>query len=320
MSSEVQTANLVRQVQRTPVGASVRPYLASDRPMVTRALQSLPALYPNGRRWLRQRLDDAEVGAALVLLMYANHMLVGVLIETPKGLRSRKLSTLWVRPSHRGRGIGAGVLRRRMDAWRAAHLDEVYCTVPLVPGNGALACLLKVGFEVTAVAKDRYTVDRDEAILTWRPAGCSSASSELLISIREGFAESIFDGTKKSEVRRRRPHIWPGTICWVYVPQPVGAVTGRFISGAITCFDPRDGAALSRLVVGTSDDAIISYLGGSTRGWSIEVLGAERLANAVHLPSGFHPPQMYLLLRRESRVNAHILSLLHDSGESARAS
>src|SRR5207249_6384268 len=54
------------------------------------------------------------------------------------------------------------------------------------------------------------------------------ANNALLLSIRLGFAELIFAGTKVVELRRLHPKIGRGDLVFIYVPSPVKAVQGAF--------------------------------------------------------------------------------------------
>jgi len=53
-------------------------------------------------------------------------------------------------------------------------------------------------------------------------------AQDIIISIRHAFAEKIYSGEKRFELRKRRPNVQPGTRCWIYEPKPVGKVTGFF--------------------------------------------------------------------------------------------
>ena len=50
----------------------------------------------------------------------------------------------------------------------------------------------------------------------------------LLLSIHPEYAEKIFDGTKRVELRRVRPRLQNGDLVIVYVSSPVKAVCGAF--------------------------------------------------------------------------------------------
>ena len=51
---------------------------------------------------------------------------------------------------------------------------------------------------------------------------------DVIISIRHAFAEKIYSGEKRYELRKRVPKVELGTRCWIYEPKPVGKVTGFF--------------------------------------------------------------------------------------------
>jgi predicted transcriptional regulator/ribosomal protein S18 acetylase RimI-like enzyme len=307
-----------RSRHKEQVGILIRPYRGADRRAVMRLLASLPTLYPGAEPWLRRRLADAEAGDASVSLACVGARVVGVLIDTAKPARSRKLSTLWVSPRYRRRGIASALLRWHELGWQASRVDTAYCTVPLLRESGALAFLLRAGFIVEAIAPQRYVADRDDAILVWKSKRSRTLSlppRNLLISIHQLYAEAIFAGAKPYEIRRRRPQIAPGTVCWVYVPHPVRRVIGRFIAGAVTQFDLSDERSLDLMAMGSSAAAITNYLEGLDTGWSIEIVEPFRLARQVPLPRNLPPPQMYQGLDRSSPPAARLLARLSSLAE-----
>ena len=59
-------------------------------------LREIPLLYPGGKQWLGKRLDDVVEGHASCTLAVTESDLAGLTIETPKGKRRTKLSTIYV--------------------------------------------------------------------------------------------------------------------------------------------------------------------------------------------------------------------------------
>lgn len=59
------------------------------------------------------------------------------------------------------------------------------------------------------------------------------SGSAILMSIRPGYAEAIFSGSKTIELRRRRPAIGPNDLVLVYVTLPTGTLSGAFLVKAV---------------------------------------------------------------------------------------
>ena len=133
-----------------------------------RALSApLAAQYPGGDAWLRRRLADAEHGRARCHLQWDGGSVAGVAIETPKGPGRLKLSTLWIAPGARGRGLGRVLVDHCAKGWRRDGIDRVHVTV----GEDALPEIAGVlrphGFALVAREPDRYGPGRDESVLVW---------------------------------------------------------------------------------------------------------------------------------------------------------
>lgn len=74
----------------------VRPFAREDRDAVMHLLSFLPKLYPDGYNWLERRLDEVERRQAFCSVAGVDEILGGILIETSKGRRASKISTLYV--------------------------------------------------------------------------------------------------------------------------------------------------------------------------------------------------------------------------------
>lgn len=125
----------------------------------------------------------------------------------------------------------------------------------------------------------------------------------LLISIRPEYADKIFDGTKKVELRK----VYPRQLeekAWVlvYVSSPVKAVIGAFqvervIEATTHCLwrTVREDAGITHL-------QFKSYYEGASVGYGIVLNKAMKFNRPVELSTlkelwdGFHPPQCFRYL------------------------
>lgn len=146
---------------------STRPYRAEYKGAVVGLLPVVAARYPGGLAWLDRRLDDARDGAARCRLAWLDNRLVGATIETPKGRGRVKLSTVWVDPGARGRGVGRLLLEDAIRGWQRRGVVEAWLTVALAHCDGLLAAAEPRGFEIIGMAADRYWEGETELVLGW---------------------------------------------------------------------------------------------------------------------------------------------------------
>lgn len=146
----------------------LRPYETTQAHPVSRLLWFLPLLYPGSQAWLDRRLEDVILGRARCTLAYTTSGLVGLTIETPKGLRRVKLSTIYVDPKYRGLGIGTALLKNCVGHWKRSRIERAHVTVA-AHREPTLAPLLQSSqFQLAGVQENRYGFDRDEAIYIWQ--------------------------------------------------------------------------------------------------------------------------------------------------------
>lgn len=123
---------------------------------------------------------------------------------------------------------------------------------------------------------------------------------EVLISIRHQYAERIYAGTKKFELRKGTPHISPGTKCYIYEPMPVGKVTGYFIfQGSVKC-DKYKFWELFKNECGITTDDYFNYYQKKRNAYAWRIAGAHRYEDPFTLQDmGCRAPQSYLYIRHD---------------------
>jgi GNAT superfamily N-acetyltransferase len=154
----------------TPVRTAsvhLRPYEYEDKHAVVELLKALPGLYPGGDEWLDARLDAVAGGVARCTVAFLGSRAVGTTIESAKSARRLKLSTIWVDPALRGRGVGTTLLSAAASRWRDEGRDEVYVTSDLDVAPAVFGLVAHFGFEPTAIEWSRYGPRRHEAVFGW---------------------------------------------------------------------------------------------------------------------------------------------------------
>ncbi len=151
----------------------LRPYSARDSRKVWRLLTILPKLYPNGSEWLDRRLNDVLTNKARCTVAVSDDAIVGITIESFKGLRTVKLSTIFVRRGSRRMGVGQALLNRCRSHWLSAGVDRAYVTADLHSSSPLDSLLLRYGFHLHCIEANRYGEGRNEAVFGWFPQSIS---------------------------------------------------------------------------------------------------------------------------------------------------
>ena len=120
-----------------------------------------------------------EVGRARAHLGMLGGQLVGVAIETPMPSNRIKLSTLWVAPSLRGRGLGHELLHACTARWKADDVPLAWITANSAAVQAVGALVTRHGFNLAACECDRYGPGRHEWVFQWTPVRVASAVGPL---------------------------------------------------------------------------------------------------------------------------------------------
>lgn len=147
---------------------ALRSYVAADRKGITKVLSFIESLYPDGLQWLQKRLTDVEGGKAFCTVAIFREQFAGLLIDTPKGIRTRKISTFYVRDPFRHKGVATSLLAHHADEWRKAGIDRIYITAPTKGQDSLERFLAHHGFHLVSIAPEKYGEGRDEAIFEAR--------------------------------------------------------------------------------------------------------------------------------------------------------
>jgi ribosomal protein S18 acetylase RimI-like enzyme len=167
--------------------ARVRPIASEDVGPLMRSLGPLvDSLYPNGARLLLRRLEDALEGYAVahVVVPARTGLPIALAAEAFKGHGARKLSTFWVSPSWRRRGVGSLLISNRVRSWVMRDIACVHVTVRESRSSELLSLLAPWGFRKEALEFHRYGTTQNELVLHWRPNYLTASHSTTFFSLR----------------------------------------------------------------------------------------------------------------------------------------
>lgn len=147
-------------------------------------------------------------------------------------------------------------------------------------------------------------------------------STHALISLEERFAESILNGVKLVELRRRPMRLSAGTTIWMYVKVPIGKVVGSAEVRSMHSLAPETLWRRFGDVSGLSRAEFFEYFGGVKRGFAVVLDKPRRLQSPVSLErlrllnSAFQPPQFFQHLNGQGPL---VSAFTESSGSIARS-
>lgn len=137
--------------------------------------------------------------------------------------------------------------------------------------------------------------------------------TEVLISIKPKYAAHIFSGTKKVELRKRKPNILPGARIWIYATAPVAALKGYANLEQIVTAVPSEIWKRFGICSAVSKPEFDHYFAGCQIAHALVLSDVHVLDRPLMLEQirqmvrGFHPPQFFCRLNgtvSELRLNA----------------
>jgi predicted transcriptional regulator len=139
------------------------------------------------------------------------------------------------------------------------------------------------------------------------------SDDQILISLEARHAESILQGIKSVELRRRTMKVRAGATVWIYAKLPVASIVGCASVAAVCIHAP---STLWRKFGGTSGISrreFFDYFEGIGKGTALELTNCRRLHSSISLQSlrrlsaGFQPPQFFVRLKQDAPILSSIL-------------
>ncbi len=121
----------------------------------------------------------------------------------------------------------------------------------------------------------------------------------LLVSVKPEFAEKIFSGKKKIELRKAAPNVSPGDLIVIYSTTPVKAVIGIGEVGGILKMPPSRMWKLHGKILGIDKKRFFQYYEDIQVAVGIVLTSTLKFPNQLSLEEikekhpFFHPPQTF---------------------------
>lgn len=150
----------------------------SDRLPASLLLKELPNLYPGGGVWFDRCFDHSLMRLRRITIAEWGNRICGLAIETKKGIRAKKLSTIVVDHKWRRQGIGSSLLALVFWRWLKEGVSKAWVTVPAADVS-TRRFLCKNGFIEMETQFDRYGLGRSETFLSWDPDFADAVSAHF---------------------------------------------------------------------------------------------------------------------------------------------
>lgn len=142
-----------------------------------------------------------------------------------------------------------------------------------------------------------------------------SNERSVLLSIQPRYADKIFEGSKRVELRRRFPSSYAGNIVLLYVSTPIKAIVGGFQISHVVTEEPSVLWEKVKDIAGVSFEQFVSYYSGTTLGYGIFIERAWKYSDPVdlrtlkNLITNFSVPQNFRYFCNIQAGNLNLLDI-----------
>lgn len=311
-----------------PNSLLIRPACSEDYSQIRDFLVESSHIYPDIEAWWKYRVcPELDREERMALVVDSGNSLEGLLIAKPG--ESAKLCALRLREPVRNQGIGRVLLTEGLNRLLAYNPFRFHVTVSEGAEEGCAAFFESIGFRKIAVQRSRYTEGIDEFIYSCKKDEIREAVDNqlanglertlfgitpiqmpcehtLLMSLRPEFAESILQGRKTIEFRRRFSKKYEGATIVFYISHPVKQF---MFTATIAKVDHRQTEFLwndYHEEGGISQSYFDQYFSGTTYGYAIRLSNVTKIPNQIELEQAkeispkFRPPQSFQKLQPRS--------------------
>lgn len=121
------------------------------------------------------------------------------------------------------------------------------------------------------------------------------------MSIKPVYVRRILSGSKRIELRKRRPAFEEGQHILIYSTAPDGYVCGRAVVDKVQMYSPHDFWSIHWAVLGIDRIEYERYFKGCKFAYGVHLRDVQRVEPT---DLTFHPPQSYLFLREDNPQHA----------------
>jgi predicted transcriptional regulator/predicted N-acetyltransferase YhbS len=306
----------------------IRPAQPEDYAEIREFLRESSPLYPGIESWWDNRVrPNLEQGRRIALVVDTKSSFEGLFIGKPGN--SAKLCTLRLRESVRDQGVGRVLITEGLSRLLDNNTNRFHVTISEAAEEGCKPFFESIGFQQIAVEPNRYKYGLDELIYSCPRNDIAEmidnelsqgiertlygvipkqvpSEQTLLMSLRPEFAESILQGRKTVELRRKFSKKYEGSTIVFYITRPVQ----RFMFTAkITKVDHGQKTHLWEMYhkeCGVSQKVFDKYFTGTSHGYAIHLSDIKLTPNQLLLKYAkevcpqLRPPQSFQRLEPKS--------------------
>jgi predicted transcriptional regulator len=276
-------------------------------------------VYPGIDRWYKQKvLPGLKTSERTAYLAFEDEQPVAAAVL--KRGEHAKFCHISIRDGFRNLRLGQTIFTEM--AFHARHFEDVkdiHFTLPESVWNENVGFFKSFGFDIPIKSSRQYRLGEDELycsapistvwdralekmhILGGFSSGGFSFENKVLLSMHSKYAELVFSGIKKVEIRRKFPRRWNGRQAVVYGTQPLGSLMGELTLTKIVPGTPSQIWEQFGADAGCTFEEYSAYVGDCCEVFAILLsdlkpyLAPVGIAQIAHLiKEDLHPPQSFI--------------------------
>jgi len=260
-------------------------------------------------------------GGRVIYVLKRSGVIKGLFIGK-KGTNS-KICTLRLKDDVKENGFGKALLLEGLCHTVDRFTKNITVTVSEAAESNVARFFESLGFHKIAAVRNRYQHGVDEHIYTcpvpWQIINALLARPHaendtelmrkpvLLFSLKPRFADSIINGEKRVEFRRRFSRGMETSLAYFYISSPVRCIMFSSVLSKVHHSDVNDLWKRFSPIGGISEKDYFTYFNGTRNGYAIELDNVKMLSKTMsldlirdrYMPS-FQPPQSFYNLKHDS--------------------
>lgn len=276
-------------------------------------------MYPGIDRWYNKKvIPGLRTSERAAFLAFENEQPVAAAVL--KLGEHSKFCHVSVHEGFRNQRLGQMIFTQM--AFQARHqsdVEDIHFTLPESVWNRNSGFFTSFGFDIAVRSSRQYRQGEEELYcsapisIVWDRAlekmhtlgsfspGGFSFEDKVLLSMRSKYAELVFSGAKKVEIRTRFPRRWTGRQAVVYGTQPLGSLMGEVTITKVVPGTPSQIWEQYGADAGCTFEEYSAYVGDRSEVFAILIselkpyLAPVGIAQISHLiKEDLHPPQSFI--------------------------